>query len=152
MQYLVGSAFGLVSAATPDDENQVSAGDLKIVLGDLFESARDNLELLGRLALGNAREGEEYEWLPHSDGSGPLELTSPIAGFFADGKMLATDGYFKDTIEHGFGQFKNKIIDQALVSGGLQVRILPVRMFDCVCDSPDRVLPSSAAKQSSASS
>ncbi|KAK5173346.1 uncharacterized protein LTR77_002027 [Saxophila tyrrhenica] len=131
--YLVGSTFSTISASQ-DAEGQVTTGDLSPALVDLFSGAWNKLEQIGRLALGRNDEGESFGLLPHGDprpdGWGGETNTSPITGFYADGKTLlsSTHPSFRQTIEGAFGQFKTKVIDLAIQAGGL--RIINVDLVD----------------------
>jgi len=110
---MVGSIFSLLGA-TSTAEGQVDTGKLDEILEELFSKSRENLEQMGRLAVGRAEEGEAYDWLPSNNGSGPVEISSPVAGFFGNGKFLldTSDGEFNKTIEAAYGQFKTKVVDK----------------------------------------
>lgn len=66
--YLLGSTFSTISA-TSDAENQVEMGDLTEGLKELFTQARERLDLMGKLALG---QGGDYSQLPHEVGTGGI--------------------------------------------------------------------------------
>lgn len=66
--YLLGSTFSTISAAS-DAENQVQMGELTEGLRELFTQARERLDLMGKLALG---QGGDYSQLPHEVGTGGI--------------------------------------------------------------------------------
>ena len=53
---------------------EVDREALEETLGKLFDSGLAEMELLSRLALGRAREGEDYSWLPGQRGYNGKEL------------------------------------------------------------------------------
>lgn len=137
-QYIIGSTFSTISAAT-DPEDQVSSSDLTAVLSQLFSGARDHIVSIGQLATG---QNGDYSLLPNANGTGnapPLADNSYIAGFFSDGKTLLaqTNPVFNQSIENGFGQFKAKIVDQALQTAGYSVFALTNFLSESACFDSD---------------
>lgn len=73
--------MGVVSQSVPETANdgEVDEAVLTSYLRRIFEAGRRELELMGRLALGRALDGEDYNWLPsHSpEGGFPLVEDNP---------------------------------------------------------------------------
>jgi len=100
-------------------------------------------------------QGGDYALLPNQPGVGGLAavhntsskdtiqldrslLTLVVAGFFSNGRMLLGEANpaFNETLEATFGQFKSKIVDQALQTGGFKVMaVTHLEEDNCFSDS-----------------
>ena len=78
----MANAVALFAPEPETEDGQVSEDALKQELRNMFKAARDELELMGRLAVGQAKEGEDYNWLPSQAGFGGEPLVNDNPSMF----------------------------------------------------------------------
>jgi len=75
-----------LAGASPD--GQVEEDDMQPVLLALYSEARENVRQMGRLSLGQAKDDEEYTWLPHQNGTGDWEIEGPSKAYLHSSVLI----------------------------------------------------------------
>lgn len=111
---LIADALSLAEPEADEEEGPVDEGALDKALLSIFKAARDGLDDMLALAVGQG--SGDYDNLPQFGECEPYACETAIGGFFADGRILMQGEGEDDAFSSAFSWINKKLVDIGMFS------------------------------------